>query len=133
MVAAQQQDMAAVRAQVEQTNRGFMEAMNRGDVHGATDATYTADATVIPPGAPTVKGRENIAPFWAAAGQQLGLQQVDLTTLELERMGDGLYEIGRATLTLAGGQQATSSYVVIWKHEEGRWRWHVDIWNMNAS
>lgn len=133
MTTSQQQDMAAIRKEVEATNRGFVEAMNRGDVAGATEATYTRDATVIPPGAPTVKGRENIAPFWTAAGQQIGLQQVDLTTLELEALGDGLYEIGRATLTLAGGQQATASFVVIWKHEDGRWRWHVDIWNMNAG
>ncbi len=132
MTTAQQQDMVVIRKEIDQTNRGFVEAMNRGDVDGATEATYTKDATIIPPGAPTVKGREHIAPFWSAAGQQLGLQQVDLTTLELEPMGDGFYEIGRATLTLAGGQQATSSYVVIWKHEDGRWRWHVDIWNMNA-
>ncbi len=128
-----QQDMVAIRKEVDQTNRGFVEAMNRGDVEGATRETYTRDATVIPPGAPTVKGRENIAPFWTAAGEQIGLQAVDLTTLELEMLGDGLYEVGRATLTLADGQLAAASYVVIWKREDGRWRWHVDIWNMNAS
>jgi hypothetical protein len=23
-------------------------------------------------------------------------------------------------------------YVVYWREEDGRWQWHVDIWNPNA-
>jgi len=42
------------------------------------------------------------------------------------------HEVGRAVLTL-GGQQAAAKYVVVWRQEDGRWRWHVDIWNMEAS
>ena len=48
-------------------------------------------------------------------------------------IGDGAYEIGRATLTLAGGQRATPKYAVIWKQEDGVWRRHVDIWNMDTA
>ena len=43
------------------------------------------------------------------------------------------YEIGRATLTLAGGQLVSPRYVVVWKHEDGAWRRRVDIWNMDAA
>ena len=46
---------------------------------------------------------------------------------------DGAYEIGRATLDLGGGQQAHAKYVVIWRQEDGQWRWHVDIWNMEPA
>ena len=48
-------------------------------------------------------------------------------------MGDHAYEIGRARLTLGGGQQAGVKYVVIWKQEDGRWKLLVDIWNMSPA
>jgi ketosteroid isomerase-like protein len=28
--------------------------------------------------------------------------------------------------------QMEVKYVVYWRQEDGRWKWHVDIWNMNA-
>jgi len=34
---------------------------------------------------------------------------------------------------LAGGQSAVAKYVVIWRQGDGRWRGHVDIWNMEAG
>ena len=47
--------------------------------------------------------------------------------------GDGFIEIGKATLTMApsgeSSQQIEVKYVVFWRNEDGRWRWHVDIWN----
>ncbi|MBW3545067.1 MAG: T9SS type A sorting domain-containing protein, partial [Bacteroidetes bacterium] len=50
--------------------------------------------------------RDAIAAFWPGAARQLGITRVALATVDLQPLGDGAYEIGRATLTLAGGQQA---------------------------
>ena len=36
---------------------------------------------------------------------------------------------GKATLTLAGGQQVAVKYCVFWALSGGDWRWHADIWN----
>ena len=47
--------------------------------------------------------------------------------------GDGIVEIGRATLTLEGEPQMEVKYVVYWRQEDGRWKWHVDIWNQNSE
>lgn len=113
------------------TNRKFEEAFNAGDSARVAREVYTRDARVLPPGAPTIQGRDQIEQFWPVAVQQLGIQAVQLETLELEVQGDTAYELGRATLTLAGGQQAVAKYVVVWKQEGGEWRWHVDIWNSN--
>ncbi len=50
--------------------------------------------------------------------------------------GDGVVEIGRAKLTIEPDGQAASEmevkYVVRWRNEDGRWKWHVDIWNQNS-
>jgi ketosteroid isomerase-like protein len=126
------QDVTAIRRGIDETNRRFEEAFNRGDPAGAARQAYTRDARVLPPGAEMVQGRDRIAEFWAAAVSQMGVQRVGLATVDLQPLGDGAYEIGRATLALAGGQQATAKYVVVWKQEEGAWRWHVDIWNMST-
>ncbi len=108
---------------------------NRGDAAGAARQLYTRAARILPPGAETVQGRDGIAKYWAAAAAapQTGVRRVELSTLDLQPLGDGAYEIGRATLTLAGGQRATPKYVVLWKQEDGAWRRHVDIWNTDTA
>jgi hypothetical protein len=40
----------------------------------------------MPPGAPFVKGRENIKQLWDSAIQQMGLKEVHTNTLDLEVM-----------------------------------------------
>lgn len=113
-----------------ETNRRFEAAIAAGDAAGAAREVYTRDARVMPPGAATVLGREAAAQFWAGAATQLGITRVALETVDLQPLGDGAYEVGRAVLTVGGGQQVIAKYVVLWREEDGRWRWHVDIWNM---
>jgi hypothetical protein len=39
-------------------------------------------------------------------------------------------EVGKYTLSVAGGQVVDrGKYVVIWKQEGDEWQWHRDIWN----
>ena len=120
------------RAAIDAVNRRFEAAIGRGDAAGAAREVYTRDCHIMPPGAPTVRGRAAAEQFWPAAVAQLGAASVALTTEELQPLGDGAYEIGRATLTLEGGGQASAKYVVVWRQQDGEWRWHVDIWNMDA-
>jgi ketosteroid isomerase-like protein len=115
---------------IAETNRRFEAAFAQGDPARAALEVYTRDARVMPPGAATVRGREAAAQFWTAAAAQLGITAVALETVDLQLLGDGAYEVGRGTLTLTGGQQVVAKYVVIWRRDEDRWRWHVDIWNL---
>lgn len=122
---------SAIRSQLEEADRGFCDAIGRGDVEGAARAIYTSDAVILPPGAAMVRGRDNIIQFWREAAKALSLEQVELSTVELCRVGDFVHQIGQATIT-AGGQRLEGKYTVLWKQEEGRWKWHVDCWNMNS-
>ena len=70
-----------------------------------------------------------IIEFWRTAAEQLGISRVALTTVSLDVQSDSVCEIGHADLNLASGQDARLKYVVIWRQDEGHWRWHVDIWN----
>lgn len=126
-------DDAALRRGVDETNRRFETLFNGGDPAAAAQAVYTRDARILPPGAAMIAGRDGIAQFWTGAAKQLGVSRVVLSTVDLQPLGDAAYEIGRAMLTLANGQSAEAKYVVIWRQEDSRWRWHVDIWNMDAG
>jgi ketosteroid isomerase-like protein len=50
--------------------------------------------------------------------------------------GDGVVEIGRATLTVqpdsGAAAEMEAKYVVYWREEDGLWKWHIDIWNQNS-
>jgi uncharacterized protein (TIGR02246 family) len=128
-------DATGLRPAVDAANRRFENAYNSGDAAGAAREFYTSDARILPPGSETVQGREKIAAYWAAAARtpQTGVRRLQLSTLDLQPVGDAAYEIGRATLTLANGQQVTPRYLIVWKKEDGVWRRYQDIWNMDTN
>ena len=84
------------------------------------------------PAADLVEGRENIVGFWQAAVTGMNVQDAKLVSVHAHPAGDRIIEIGRAQLFLPQGQSVHVKYVVEWKQEAGAWKWHTDIWNMNA-
>jgi len=103
----------------------------------ALDRIYTAEARILPPGAPMISGREDIKKFWRDLIQSVNAVSAVLTSEQVIPAGDGIVEIGRAVLTVEPeGRGAASAmevkYVVYWRQEDGLWKWHVDIWNQNA-
>jgi ketosteroid isomerase-like protein len=123
--------MEEILEAMQATNALFTEeVIAKGNV-GALEQVYTADARVLPPGAELVSGRPAIQQFWAGAMKGLGLRRAVLVTVDAIPAGDGVVEIGRADLETAGGGLSVK-YVVFWRQEGGRWKWHVDIWNPNS-
>ncbi len=118
------QAMSATNALFEQ------EVIAKGNF-GVLKQIYTANARILPPGADMVSGRDGIIAFWSTAVPAMGITGGKLSTVEATQAGDGVVEIGIAQLETKGGP-AAGKYVVYWKQEDGRWKWDVDIWNMNA-
>lgn len=102
----------------------------------ALDSVYTKNARIMPPGAPMVSGREEIKKWWAALIESINAKSAVLESVEIMTAGDDVVEIGRGVLNAEpAGQPAMrmdAKYVVYWRQEDGHWKWHVDIWNMNA-
>jgi ketosteroid isomerase-like protein len=120
-----------VLAAMQQTNELFnSEVVGKHDFN-RLDRVYTRNARVLPPGTGIVEGREQVKAFWQGAIVGLGLKSAQLTTVDAEAVGDRVFEIGRAELLVGGGDKVVVKYVVQWKQEDGHWKWHVDIWNMN--
>jgi ketosteroid isomerase-like protein len=120
---------ATVPQGFRETNRIFEEeVVGKGDF-GALARVYTANATILPPGAEMITGLDNIEAFWMQAAVSLGVTAVRLHSLSVQVLGDTAYEIGRAKIDRATAEPMAVKYVVIWKQEAGSWKWHVDIWN----
>jgi ketosteroid isomerase-like protein len=102
----------------------------------ALDEIYTADARILPPGSALISGRTAIKEFWSNLIQAVNAKSAVLTSVDVMPSGDGAVEIGLAKLAMEPeGQGATNmevKYVVYWRREDARWKWHVDIWNQNS-
>jgi ketosteroid isomerase-like protein len=122
---------ASIRAAMAATNELFDKEVFGNRKLEALDQIYTADARILPPGGAMVVGRDGIKKFWAGLIAATGATSAALETVEVNEAGDGLIEIGRATITTPSGQ-IDAKYVVNWRQEDGRWKWDIDIWNMNA-
>ena len=102
----------------------------------ALDEIYTADARILPPGAPLISGRPAIKEFWANLIESVNPKTAVLTSVDVMPSGDGAVEIGLARLIVEPEGQSASEmevkYVVCWRQEDARWKWHLDIWNQNS-
>jgi ketosteroid isomerase-like protein len=125
-----------IKLAMASTNRLFTAEVVGNRNFAALDQIYTAEARILPPGGPMVSGRPAIKEFWSELVQAVNARSAALTSVEVMPAGDGVVEIGRAVLSLAPEGQGTVEmevkYVVYWRQEDGRWKWHVDIWNQNS-
>lgn len=119
----------AVLRAMRQTNELFHTAVVAKGELQQIDHVYTVGARLLPPGAEMITGRDGIRAFWQQAIAGMGLQSARLTSVEAHMLGERVFEIGRADLAMAGGQNAVVKYVVLWQQEDGQWKWDVDIWN----
>jgi uncharacterized protein (TIGR02246 family) len=120
-----------IRTAIAAANQEFMSAFARGDAAGMA-ACYTANGQLLPTHSEVVTGTQSIGAFWQAV-MNMGIKQVTLQTLELEAHGDTAHEVGAYTLRGSSGEVLDQGkYIVIWKHDGGRWKLHRDIWNSSA-
>jgi ketosteroid isomerase-like protein len=118
----------ALAQDIQKTNRIFEQEVAAKRNIAALDQVYTLNARILPPGAEMISGRENIKAFWRSAIESMGVTGVKLQTVDFEP--ETGFEIGRATLKFAAGTQPVDvKYIVLWKREDGVWKWHVDMWS----
>lgn len=124
--------LSSIRQQIDNTNAAFVAALRRGDSAGMA-AVYTADGQLLPPGAPMMSGKAAIQAFWQGA-LDMGVADDALETLELDVHGDTAAEMGQGVLKTKAGQVIdTAKYIVLWKRENGAWKWYRDIYNSNGN
>jgi ketosteroid isomerase-like protein len=122
----------SILAAMQTTNDFFATTVVKGRDFAALDRVYTVDARILPPGADLIVGVEGIKGFWEMAVTGLNVQSASLATVDAHMAGENVVEIGRAELVLPEGVIVAVKYVVEWMQVDGLWKWHTDIWNMNA-
>ncbi len=128
--AAPPADPAAI---VAERNAAFMAAIAAGD-GAAAAANYTEDAVVMPPGMPSVEGREAIGQFWQG-GISAGIARVELAPGDVTATSaDTIIERSTARVFNAAGDVIDEGkYVVVWRRVDGQWFMSWDIWNGDAA
>jgi ketosteroid isomerase-like protein len=131
-----QPQLQQIRLAMADTNERFCAEVFGKRNFDALDDIYTSGARILPPGAPMISGRQRIKEFWSNLVQSANASSAVLESIDVMPAGDGAVEIGRAVLVVQPAGQAASQlevkYVVYWQQEDGRWKWHVDIWNANS-
>ena len=119
----------AQQAEIEAVNAKWIDFFNKGDFAGIA-LLYTEDATALPPGSPTAKGRVAIEVMWKSMAEQVSDPKV--TTLDVKPLGgSAAREIGTFSLKTKGPtpQEVTGKYVVVWEKVGSDWKLAADIWN----
>lgn len=126
-------DQSAVPADaITETRGAFRAALRRGDAATAC-AVYAEEATLLPPSAELVRGRDAIEAFWRA-GLETGVADAAYEPLTLELVGELAYEIGRYTLRLCVEEGGTvvdhGKYVLLYARlVDGSWRRTVEMFS----
>jgi uncharacterized protein (TIGR02246 family) len=121
-----------IREKIDAVNKKFVEAFNRGDISSAMEV-YTENATILPPNAEIMKGKEAIQAFWQGA-REMGVKEAALETVELTSIGDeAACEVGKYVLKIQpeGAEEFTDrgKYMMVWKLVDDSWKWDTDAWN----
>ncbi|MDQ6802822.1 MAG: DUF4440 domain-containing protein [Acidobacteriota bacterium] len=117
---------------IRQGDIDFAQRFGQSDAAGVANL-YAQDATIMPPNASAVHGREGIRQMWSGL-MSTGKGNVTLTSDNVMQSGDMAVEVGRYqfNFTPNGATAAipdTGKYIVVWKRINGQWQIVDDIYN----
>lgn len=94
----------------------------------ALAAMYAQDASILPPNAPIVSGRDAIEAFWTeflASGNIVGVKDTDV-----QANGHIGYKVGTYTIASPHNQLLDrGKYIEVWHYTDGSWQLMYDIFN----
>jgi uncharacterized protein (TIGR02246 family) len=126
---------ANVQSEIEQIIEQFVKAANAKDVNTMA-SLYAEDATLLPPGQPAIKGRNNIRDYWQGF-LAAGASDPVLKIVSVETSGDLAYEIGQWTANMpapdGGSARAAGKYLVVYRRQQdGSLKMVADMFSANS-
>lgn len=117
--------------QIRQRTQDFEAAFNAKDP--AKVATfYPGESVLMPPNAPTIRGREEIQKFYVDLYGQ-GATDLEMDTKDVRGHGTLAYEAGGYTLIRRPAKGSATrdrgKYVFIWRNLNGTWSIEYTIWS----
>lgn len=121
-----------VRRVIEEIHIAYGENFAKGD-DSQFAKYYTNDASIFPTNFPKITGKEGINTFFAGA-YQMGIRFIKLTTNEVMGGPEIVTESGVVELFIDNDVSVfVGKFIIVWKQEEGEWRMHRDIWNIDKE
>ena len=115
--------------QIKALDSGVADGINHSDA-AAVSLNYTDDASIHPPGAGRIDGKQAIEAYWQA-GIDAGLSGVSIVATSIDINGDTSVSVGTLSGNM-GDTALTGKYIVIGKKTDAGWKIHQDIWNFDA-
>ena len=124
-------DADSVRSEIDAANAQFAALAAKGDGAGLA-ALYATDGQVLPSGSDPIKGPPAIQKFWQGALDS-GIAGIGLTTIEVFGRGPTATEVGQYELRDKAGKVLDhGKYIVVWRHEGGKWKLLRDMFSTNT-
>jgi len=93
---------------------------------------YSEDARILPPGAPIIRGREDIRKRWILP-PDVKILDHHADPEEIRVSGNYAYDLGTyaGTTRRADGSEVSwkGKYIIVWIKKEGTWYMYADAWN----
>ena len=121
-------DLANAKKEIEAANREVSEFMAKGDSAGLASC-YGTEGVLMLNNMPAIKGKENLTKVWGGF-INAGIGAIELNTIEVWGDENFITEEGTFVLKAKDSNQLDKGkYLVLWKKENGKWRFHRDISN----
>ena len=125
--------LAELVESVRAVSRARVTRIHERAVDALVDEFYSADARLMAPGRPEVRGADELRRFWRSEFDQ-GLVTLNLNPNEIDGSGDHAYEIGTYDLMVRrearGPFQDHGKYVVVYERQpDSSWKAAADIFN----
>lgn len=118
------------RTEIEAANQRF-ETYIAAQQWDSVQTLYTADAMMLPQGAPLAEGNAIRDGFMQMG--RAGIRGIQLETMDVETDESTAYEVGRYMLEGPNGMTVDQGkYLVVWKYEDGEWKLHRDMFNSDS-
>ena len=115
---------------IRQRTQEFKAAFNAKDPDKLT-AFYPAEAVLMPPNAPTVRGKDGIRDFFKELYAQGGTD-LELETRDVRGQGTMAYEAGSYSINRrprsGSATRDRGKYLLIWRHQNSTWTIESTIW-----
>lgn len=121
-------DLANAKKEIEAANQEVSNFMAKGDSVGLASC-YGNDGALLLNNMPAVKGQANLVKAWGGFINS-GIGAIELNTTEVWGDENYITEDGTYVLKAKDGTQLDKGkYLVLWKKENGKWKFHRDISN----
>lgn len=115
----------------QQLGERWTSELTQGQIQTIIDS-YGEGFQCCVPNIGLLDSQQAVAAVWQEAVDR-GLRYVAIEVLNLASEGSLGYEIGTyAILTDEGAARENGHYLLVWRLENGVWKWHRHIWNYHA-